>query len=107
MKKMETITLKELKDNPQKVINDILILGKKKQILINGKTEIEILLTQDIIKAESKLKELEKENEALKFILGVKQGLQDYNEGNIVDHEVVREKFERYLTNEVENKVDR
>ena len=107
MKKMETITLKELKDNPQKVINDILVLGKKKQILINGKTEIEILLTQDFIKAESKLKELEKENEALKFILGVKQGLQDYNEGNIVDHKVVREKFERYLTNEVENKVDR
>lgn len=104
---MDKITLKELENNPQKIINDILISGKKKQILINGKSEIEISLTQDIIKSESKLKKLEEENEALKFILGVKQGLQDYREGNIVDHAIVRDKFESNLSNEVENKVDR
>ena len=100
---MDTITLKDLENNSQKIINDILISGEKKKILFNGKTEIEILLAQDRIKVESKLQKLEEENEALKFILGVKRGLQDYKEGKMVDHEIVRKKFERYLTDEVEN----
>jgi hypothetical protein len=66
-----------LKDNPQKIIDEILSEGKKSQILIDGKTEIEILLKQDFNNAIPKLKELEEENEALKFIPGVKRGLQD------------------------------
>ena len=95
--------MQELESNPKKIINDILISGEKKQILINGKKEIEILLTKDRVEADTKLKKLEEENEALKFLLGVRQGLLDYKEGKIVDHEVVRKKFERYLTDEVEN----
>jgi hypothetical protein len=52
---------------------------------------------------ESKFKKLDKKNKASKFIFCMKRGLQDYEEGKIVEHEVVREKFERYPTDEVEN----
>ena len=98
MKNQETLTLKEFESNPQKALNEVLISGSKKLILINGKIAVEIVSAQDKINTETKLKKLQEENDALKYIIGAKRGLEDYQKCKLIDHNMVRDKFEKYLT---------
>ncbi len=76
-------------------------------LTISGRVQNEIIVgysyvQRDLAMNKSKLQKLNEAHEALKFILGVKLGLQDYKEESIIDHEVVQKKIERYLTDEVE-----
>jgi len=93
----DILTLEEFEKNTIDILNNILTSGKKRTILMDGKAAIEIQKTDQVTSAERKLKELQEENESLKFILGVKKGLEDYKEGRLIDHEVIRDRFEKYL----------
>jgi len=92
----DILTLEEFEKNTTGILNNVLTSGKKRTILMDGKAAIEIQKTDQVTSAERKLKELLEENESLKFILGVKKGLEDYQAGRLIDHEVVRDRFEKY-----------
>jgi predicted transcriptional regulator len=99
----DILTLEEFEKNTIDILNNILTSGKKRTILMDGKAAIEIQKTDQVTSAERKLKELQEENESLKFILGVKKGLEDYKEGRLIDHEVIRDRFEKYLKKKKNN----
>jgi len=93
----DIFTLEEFEKNTKDILINILTSGKRRTILMDGKAATEIQKAEHVTMAEKKLTELQEENESLKFILGVKKGLEDYQEGRLIGHEVVRDRFEKYL----------
>ena len=94
----DIITMTELRTNLAEIVNEVHNLRNKKVVTVNGKPAIQI---QNALKAEdieNEIKELRKENDVLKTLLGIKRGLEAYLKGEFVDHEVAEKRFEKYIT---------